>query len=111
MRILSLSLFHKFVEIRACGLQRTPDVVFWLKLVLLPGFKNSYIDEKLFHNGRVGKIAYVACRNRSEIWFRCLDIHSNLSQILQLSSLQLNQLFSNAIYFTMNLQLWHLKRA
>jgi len=46
-----------------------------------------------------------------EIWFCCLDIHSKLSQILQLSTLQLNQRFSNAIYFTMNLQLWHLKRA
>ena len=43
MRILSLSLFHKFVEIRACGLQRTPDVVLSLKLVSVPGFKNNYI--------------------------------------------------------------------
>ena len=32
MRILSLSLFHKFVEIRTCGLQRKSGV-FWLKLV------------------------------------------------------------------------------
>ena len=46
-----------------------------------------------------------------EIWFRCLDIHSKLSQTLQLSTLQLNLLFSNAIHFTMNLQLRHLKRA
>jgi len=51
MRILSLSLFHKFVEIRACGLQRTLDVVFWLKLILVPGFKNNYIVEKELHNG------------------------------------------------------------
>jgi len=32
MRILSLNLFHKFVEIRACGLQHTPDVVFWFEI-------------------------------------------------------------------------------
>jgi len=43
MRILSLSLFHKFVEISTCGLQRTPDVVFWLKLVSVLGFENTYI--------------------------------------------------------------------
>jgi len=29
----------------------------------------------------------------------------------QLSTLQLTQWFSNANHFTMNLQLWHLKRA
>jgi len=46
MRILSLSLFHKFVEISACGRQRTPDVVFWLKLLSVPGLKNNYIVEK-----------------------------------------------------------------
>jgi len=51
MRILSLNLFHKFVEIRACGRQRTPEVVFWLKLVLVLGFKNSYIVKKHLHNG------------------------------------------------------------
>jgi len=28
MRILYLSLFHRFVEIRACDLQRTSDGVF-----------------------------------------------------------------------------------
>jgi len=50
-RILSLCLFHKFVEIRACGCQRTPDVVFWLQLISVPGFKNSYIVEKQLHNG------------------------------------------------------------
>jgi len=27
------------------------------------------------------------------------------------ADLQLNLLFSNAVYFTMNLQLWHIKRA
>jgi len=43
-----------------------------------------------------------------KIWFHCLDIHSKLSQTLQLSTLQLNLLFSNAIHFTMNLQLWNL---
>jgi len=51
MRILSLSLFYKFVEIRACGLNRIPDVIFWLKLVSVSGFKNGHIAEKLFHNG------------------------------------------------------------
>jgi len=30
---MSLSLFHKSVETKACGSQRTSDVVFWLKLV------------------------------------------------------------------------------
>jgi len=38
MRIMSLSLFHIFVEIRVCGHQGTPDVVFWLKLVWCFGF-------------------------------------------------------------------------
>jgi len=52
MRILSRCLFHKFVEIRACRLQRTPDVVFWLKLVSVPAdFKNNYIVEKELLNG------------------------------------------------------------
>jgi len=41
MRILSLSLLHKFVEIRACVRQRMPDVVFWLKLVSVLDSKNS----------------------------------------------------------------------
>jgi len=50
VRILSLSLFHKFVKIRACGHQRAPDVVFWLKLVSVPGFKNDCIVEKQLHN-------------------------------------------------------------
>jgi len=49
-RILSLSLFSKFIEIRTCNLQRTPDVVFLLKLASVPGFKNSYIVEKQLHN-------------------------------------------------------------
>jgi len=40
MRILSLSLFHKFVEINTCGRQRTSDVIFCLKLVSVLGFKN-----------------------------------------------------------------------
>jgi len=51
VRILFLSLFHKFVEIRACGRQRTPDVVFWLKLLSVTGLKNTYIVEKQLHNG------------------------------------------------------------
>ena len=108
MRILSLSLFHKFVEIRACGLQRTPDVVFWLKLVSVPCFKNI-VWKTASQQYVVGKRkrAFVACRHRSERFG--LDIHSNFSQTLQLSTLQLNQLFNNAIHFTMNLQLWHLK--
>jgi len=51
MRIISLNLFQKFVEIRTCGRQRTPDVVFWLKLVSVLGFKNRYSIEKQLHNG------------------------------------------------------------
>jgi len=51
MRILPLSLFHKFVEKRACGIQRTADVVFWLNLVSVLGFKNSYIVKKQPNNG------------------------------------------------------------
>jgi len=51
MRILPLSLFHKFVEIRACGRQRTADVVFWLNLISVLGFKNRYIVKKQLDNG------------------------------------------------------------
>jgi len=47
---MSLSLFHTFVETRACGSQRTPDVAF-LKLVSVLGFKISYSVEKQLHNG------------------------------------------------------------
>jgi len=43
MRILSPSLFHKFVEIRACGLRSTPDVVFWLKWQSVLGLKKLKI--------------------------------------------------------------------
>ena len=113
MRILSLSLFHRFVEIRTCGRQRTPDIVFWLKLVSVHGFKNSYIVEKQLHNAmqlQKEKELLLPATQIGEMWFHCLDIHTKLSQTLQLSTLQLNLLFSNAIHFTMNLQLWHLKR-
>jgi len=56
MRILSLTLFHKFIEIRACGLQRTPDVI-CLTLVSVPGRLvirlkcnyQTYIVEKQLH--------------------------------------------------------------
>jgi len=51
MRIMSLSLFQKFVETRTCGFQRTPDVIFWLKLVSVLRFKNSYSFEKQLQNG------------------------------------------------------------
>jgi len=110
VRIMSLSLFHKFFEIKACGLQCTADVIFWLKLVSVPGFKNSYIVETQLHNGvmLVKKSFYCLTTWIRKVWFHCLDIHSELSQTLQLSTLQL---FSNAIYFAKNLQLWHLKRA
>ena len=37
--ILSRCLFHEFVVLRACGRQRPPDVVFWLKLVSVLGLK------------------------------------------------------------------------
>jgi len=42
-RVLSITLFHKLVEVRASGRQRTPDIVFWLKLVSVSvhAFKNS----------------------------------------------------------------------
>jgi len=40
---MSLSLSRKFVEIRACGRQRTPDLVFWLKLFAVLGFKNTVV--------------------------------------------------------------------
>jgi len=41
MRILSLSFFHKFVELRACGRQRPLDAVFWLKLASVLGLKTA----------------------------------------------------------------------
>ena len=44
MRIMSLNLFHKFVEVKACGLQRTPDWSWFrclvLKIVIV--LKNSF---------------------------------------------------------------------
>ena len=48
---MSLSLFQKFVETRTCGFQRTPDVIFWLKLVSVLRFENSYSFEKQLQNG------------------------------------------------------------
>jgi len=51
MRIVSLSLFHKFHEIRACGHQCTPDIILRLKLVVVLGLKNNYGVEKPLHNG------------------------------------------------------------
>jgi len=51
MRILPLSLLHKFVEIKACGRQGTADAVFWLNLDSVLGFENSYIVEKQLDNG------------------------------------------------------------
>jgi len=47
---LSLNFFHQFVEIKAYGHQRTPDVIFWLMLVSVLGVKNRYIIEKQPHN-------------------------------------------------------------
>jgi len=41
MKTLSLSSFHKFVELSACDWQRTPGVVFWLKLVSVLGFRDT----------------------------------------------------------------------
>jgi len=32
MKIIFLSLFHKFLEIRTCGRLRTPNVAFWVKV-------------------------------------------------------------------------------
>jgi len=45
MRNLRLSLFHKFVKIRAFGRQRTPNVVFWLKLISVLGFKIARVEK------------------------------------------------------------------
>ena len=106
-----MSLFHKFVEQRACGRQRPPDVVFCLKLVSVLGLKIVILLKNSFTGvcSWKKKKAFVVCRHRSERF--SLDIYSNLSQTPQLSTLQLNKLFSNAIHFTMNLELWHLKRA
>jgi len=56
MNIVSLSLFQKFVEIRACGRQPTPDVVCWLKLVSVLGFKKGYsVDKPASQTYVVGK--------------------------------------------------------
>jgi len=68
MRNLSLSLSHKHVEIRACVRQRTPYVVFWLKLESVRGFKNSYSVQKQLHSGMYleNEKAFVVCRHRSE---------------------------------------------
>jgi len=117
-RILSLSLFHTFFEKRACSLQHTllfPHTVmspsgwswYWcLVAKIIVSLKNSFTTVCSWK-----KRTFVACRHSSEMWYHCLGIHSKLSQFLQLPTLQLNLLLSNAIHFTMNLQLWHLKRA
>jgi len=111
---MSLSLFHKFVEIRACGRQRTsPDLVFWLKLFSVLGFKNNY---------NVGNSFAAVCsrKNQNEILLPANTDQRNSvpltghplkieSETLQLSSLQHNQLFTKAIHFTMNLTVWHLE--
>jgi len=102
MRILSLSFFHKFVELRACGRQRPLDAVFWLKLASVLGLKTATSLKNSFTTVcSWKKKAFVAYRHRSERFG--LDIHSNFSQTPQLSTLQLNKLFNNAIHFTMNL--------
>ena len=115
MRTLSLSLFHQFVEIRACGLQRTSPDVFsgwrWYPRLLLKiviSLKNSFTTVCSWKK----KKSFCCLRTQiREIWFHCLYIHSKLNQTPQLSTLQLNQRFSNAIHFTINLWLWHLKSA
>jgi len=55
IRILSLSLFHKFVELRACGRQRPPNVIFWLKLVSVFGSKIVILFKNSFTTGYSGK--------------------------------------------------------
>jgi len=71
MGIMSLSLFHNFVKKRFCGRQRTPGVVFWLKLDSVLGFKFSYsVDTPASPMYVVGKSkrAFFACRHRSYIF-------------------------------------------
>jgi len=106
MRILSLSLFHKFVEVRACGRQFPPEVVFWWKLLSV--LKIVIVLATTSQRYAVGKRkrAFVACRHSSETSgsiHYTMDIHSKLSQIPQLTTSQLNLLSSNAIHFTTNL--------
>ena len=55
IRILSLSLFHKFVELRACGRQRPLNVIFWLKLVSVFGSKIVILLKNSFTTGYSGK--------------------------------------------------------
>jgi len=111
MRVLSLSLFHKFVEMRPCALQSTPHVVFWLKLVSVPGFKRVISLKNSLTTVCSWKKRFCCLPTQiREIWFHCLDIHSKLTQTLQLLTLQLKLLLSSAIQFIMNLQLWYIKR-
>jgi len=58
------------------------EVVFWLKLVPVPGFKKSYIIEKQLHNSmKLEKQSFCCLPTQiREIWFHCLYIHSKLSQ-------------------------------
>jgi len=87
MRILSLSLFQKFVEIRACGHQRPPDVAFWLKLVSVLGFKNTVVISLKTASQRyvVGKRKKSFCcllTQIREIWFgHPLKIESNSTAV------------------------------
>jgi len=55
LRILYLSLFHKFVGIRTCGFQRTPDVVFSMNRSAKLWFRSF--------NWRTGDIAWVTLSN------------------------------------------------
>ena len=88
MRMLSLSLFYKIVKIRACGRQRPPIVVFWLRLVSLLGFKNSYEGISLKNSFttvcRCKKKKSFCCLPTQirEIWFgRPLKIESNSTDV------------------------------
>ena len=111
IRILSLGMFHKFVEIRACGHQRLPDVVFLLKYVLELGFKNSHIIEKQhlgFKKSWKNKKSYCCLPTQiREIW-----IGRPLVKLLHSSGLRssVSCLAMQSIW-QWTCSSWHLKRA
>jgi len=96
-----LTLFHKFDDIRACGRQRTLDVAFSLKLVSVIGFKNSYSVKKQLHIGMSEKakelllLVDISLRDLVPLTGHPLKVES---EIPLLSTLQLRQLFNNAIH-------------
>jgi len=112
MRILYLSLFHKFVEIRACSLRckvKSSSGWSWYRCLVLKraiSLKNSFTTAWSWKNR-----AFVACRHRSERFGSIVYTSTQNWVRLQLSTLQLNLLFSNAIQFTVNLKVWRVNKA